>query len=450
MGKLRLRFRSIASYISTAVVIILFLGFELSPLFFNRADPPPDPTQYKCPEGSPDDPRHIRRPNDSIKVIRLTNAGEFARRCDFTNALYETNWNRVSSQKPFGVEVDPDAPKDRPKLVVLFVHGWKHSANENDDNYKSFTELIKALRSKYGDQRYVVGIYIGWNGDANLGDALDNITFWAKKNNADRIAQSNAVTTITSAVGAIIRADPAKRDRFIAIGHSFGARLLFAATAPSLLAAAQMAHPGRPYSTYKVFRGIADAVILLNPAFEASRYTAFDNLSRVEEAFSPEQPPLLVTLSTSADWPTRKAFPIGQWLGLARSSRELMTLGNYSPYRTHIFTERHGSSCTDGDTTRSGEIDNLEIGPVCLIRINREDKRVKAGDNPAATSPYNPFMVARTGPEIMSGHGDIWNPKIRGWLVDLVALLEQEHSNILAVKDPASKETADPKSPQSR
>src|ERR1700731_2231964 len=104
--------------------------------------------------------------------------------------------------------------------------------------------------------RDVTGIYVGWNAEAPLWGWLENITFWVKKNNADRIAQSSSITEIYSAVGSIVAKDPKGQDQFIAIGHSFGARIFFSATAQPLVSAVELAHPGRPQSSYKVVHGL--------------------------------------------------------------------------------------------------------------------------------------------------------------------------------------------------
>jgi hypothetical protein len=73
---------------------------------------------------------------------------------------------------------------------------------------------------------------------------------------------------------------PDKADEFIAIGHSFGARMLYSATAQTLISQTARAHPGYNGGTYSSVTGDADAVILLNPAFEAARYTALDDFAR--------------------------------------------------------------------------------------------------------------------------------------------------------------------------
>jgi pimeloyl-ACP methyl ester carboxylesterase len=411
--------------LATALIVLLALYF-LAPLWMNRAELPPDTIQYKCPENKLDpfqDPKKTCRPNSDIKIIRLTNAGEFVNRCELTNALYELNWDRQAPESKYKVCFDESAPR-LPKLALLYIHGWKHNADENDEDYKNFRKLIEELRNRHSDQ-YVVGIYVGWNADSGMGDILDNLSFWVKKNNADRIAQSSVVTLIVSSIGAIIRADPNHRDEFIAVGHSFGARMLYAATAQSLVTATEQAHPGYPGGTYKIVQPLTDAVILLNPAFEASRYSSIDDFTRSDEHFRQTQPPLIVTVSSEADWATKTAFPIGQWLGSARSPRERATLGNYSPFRTHTLTK---TAETDCKATYGGFTEKLYRAGLCL---QREPQRVSE-DGAAAlpVQPYNPFVVAQTKSNIISSHADIWNPVFQNWLFELVSAVHVETQNL--------------------
>jgi len=220
-------------------------------------------------------------------MIRLTNLGEFVERCELTDVLYELNWGRDDQVGHPHAEFDPKAPK-LPKLAVLYVHGWKHDASKNDQNRVEFESLIDRLREKHKTDKYVVGIYVTWNAKADLPEPLESLSFWVKKADADRISQGGAVTKIVSSIGAVIKQNG--HDQFIALGHSFGARMLYSATAQSLVNQTEFSHPGYNGGHYKPFRGTADSVILLNPAFEASRYTVLDDLTRSGEKFSWDAP----------------------------------------------------------------------------------------------------------------------------------------------------------------
>ena len=250
------------------------------------------------------------RPNTgAVKIIQLTNQGEFVDRCQFTDALYELVWDRPScnDQRPKTKEFrnrgecDDRGPKvkenavEQPKLIVLFVHGWTHSAKDHDPNFVDFKKMIAALANDGSKQ--IVGIYVTWN--ASTGNAmLDRASFWSRQRIADRITQSGVVTRIVS----MISTNRGHRDHFIAIGHSFGARMLFAAVNSPLILAAANAFPKAKPHVYNKIDAVADAVVLLNPAFEASRYTTINGLMRNEETFSPAQRPLLITISTDNDW----------------------------------------------------------------------------------------------------------------------------------------------------
>src|SRR5262249_33494909 len=142
-----------------------------------------------------------------------------------------------------------------------------------------------------------------------------------------------------------------KLDPFIAMGHSFGARILFTATSQILLYKAQMAYGG----VYKVIRGPADIVILINPALEASTYAALDSVRRAKEIFDEKQLPLLMSISNAGDWATGLAFPFGQLAGLARARNELTTLGNFPDYSTHELVQEEKSARSTHQVETAGE-----------------------------------------------------------------------------------------------
>ncbi|MBN8990153.1 MAG: hypothetical protein J0H42_18055 [Rhizobiales bacterium] len=396
-------------------LVAAFCCYVVSTFYFNVDEPRPG-QQNQCDEHlrNPSiDPPQIPRPTDGFKIIRLTNSGEFANRCQLTNVLYELNWDRPVPFDSFKVDVRPDAIP-LPKLAVLYVHGWKHNADSDDTDLENFKKLIDDLRKKEegkrkeDGKRYVVGIYVGWNAEAPLWRWFENLTFWVKKTNADRIAQSSSVTEIYSAIGSITSRRP--QDQFIAIGHSFGARILYSATAQPLVADVALAHPGFPGYSYRVIDGLSDAIILLNPAFEATRYSAIDGFIRSRECFSRAQAPLMVTISSKGDWATRFAFPLGQWLGLARDERELQTLGNYKPFWTHSLDK---ASCP----TALGHPITEQFGTAELCMRRLVEKRAE----------HNPFIVATTTSDVISNHNDIWNATFSKWLVELIAALQSQH-----------------------
>src|SRR5262249_23222548 len=138
--------------------------------------------------------------------------------------------------------------KDLPRLTLLYVHGWKH--NDKSKDLEHFEEFVRELQNEHKDKQ-LLGVYVAWNASWQLG-LLDNLSFWSKETIADRIAQSSVLTKILSALGAMRKERFETADQLIAIGHSFGARLLFAASSQPLMYEAQKAHPGKPSGTYSV------------------------------------------------------------------------------------------------------------------------------------------------------------------------------------------------------
>ncbi len=400
-------------------VIAIAFGYLAIPSILDNASPKRDPDQNKCTayrDKNRTGPYNIPRPTEKIKIIRLTNSGEFVDRCELTDTFSDLNWD-IPAAHNTPLPRTPDAIASLPKLVILYIRGWQHSADKDDDNLKSFEGQIRNIREANREKKNVVGIYIGWNA---LGGSfpLNYLLFWSKETIADRIAQSSSVTEIVSAIGAILDRKKQFPDEFIAIGHSFGARILFSATEQTLVYESELAHPGHSGGTYKKIKGAADAIILLNPAFDAARFPALDDLSRNAESFSQEQIPILLSVSTDNDYATKFAFPVGQFVGSERSNLELTTIGNYFEYQTHTLTQTDQSKCLSSEDNSLSE--RFFDSGICLARIVNTSRA--DGAIPEIT-PHDPFLVARTTSDIINGHGGIWDKEFSNWLFAFISAL---------------------------
>jgi hypothetical protein len=253
--------------------------------------------------------------------------------------------------------------------VFVYVHGWKHNAMHDDSDVRSFRTLLQAadsLERAQGSNYRVVGIYVGWRGLSVRGEPASNISFWSRKAAALRVAQGsprelfNRLRTFKCAQNRIVArapehvadlggcTDPAAglgepKVRMMMIGHSFGAHILYNAVAGSLVESLSYEpDTGDPNATNPRF---ADMIVLLNPAFEASFYAPLHHVATASE-FRRYQAPILVSVTTTEDWATGRAFPIGRWVNsiLERSaSREesdaiIRTMGHMPNYITHTLT----------------------------------------------------------------------------------------------------------------
>jgi hypothetical protein len=343
-----------------------------------------------------------------VATIRLTDDGEFADRCDLTRAIYEIR--------------NPKAAE----LAVWYVHGWKHNADPGDSDFKEFSKLVAELNKRFREvseeeRRHVVGIYVGWDGAVGP-TVLQNLTFWNRKRAADRISQSAVLSKIIAATKYARRQvdeQLTSRDLTIMIGHSFGARILYTATSQVLIDEVQRQHPGYKEASYGVMIGPADLILLLNPAFEASIFTAMHSVRRTGskryEIIDDRQQPLLLAISTENDWATGKAFPVGQSLEFAtRRDRRRQTLGNHKPYLTHRLAR-----VISGNYPATADrfwYDHFEDAGLQLVRTT--DRQ-----------PGNPFLVARTTSDVVDGHNGIWEEALRKWMVAFVLKLERERAH---------------------
>src|SRR5262249_26295424 len=147
-----------------------------------------------------------------------------------------------------------------------------------------FRRMLERITfARPSERRPVIGVYVGWRGDSMSVPYLNAITFWDRKDTAHQIGE-RAGRDLLLELDSVYRAESKKQPMtMITIGHSFGGALVFSALERKMiggskgrrvvlpLAAATEREAGlRPLRT-----GLGDLVVLVNPAFEAKRYTPF-------------------------------------------------------------------------------------------------------------------------------------------------------------------------------
>lgn len=275
--------------------------------------------------------------------------------------------------------------------IILYVHGWKHDAKDDDADVRRFRQILASATtlesSKSKTPRKVIGIYVGWRGKSwNLPNALINLSFWSRKSAALRVSHG-AVQELFSRLRVVQRhynsnvdspdcAAPREgrittsgcRVRTLMIGHSFGAWILYSAISGPLISTlnaekdldtgASAGGGGAATSRAKskneeVNRRPADMIILVNPAFEAVRYQPLHQAA-INYKSKVVQPPLLVTVTSSADSATRVWFPAGRFVNsifekpvTSEEQSEAMkhTHGHIELYQTHKLVAADNKAC---------------------------------------------------------------------------------------------------------
>lgn len=225
-------------------------------------------------------------------------------------------------------------------------------------------------------------------------------------------------------------------NNLVLIGHSFGARILQSSvTQGSLHQALANQKPLPDYGgPYEKIEGVADLIIYLNPAFEASIYRHIEGLRRTKNSIQIGQQPVIVSLSSQNDKATKFAFPMGQLVGRHFNEKKRTTLGNYKNYVSHTLTLNNPSDCIE-DKTHWYDGWEKDTKMYVLSSSKSQDKhtadifeeiageknhyclqRRTNGIDAKKDQPGNPFLVVSTTKEVIGNHNDIWDPSLREWL----------------------------------
>ena len=340
-------------------------------------------------------------------------------------------------------------------VVVVFIHGWHHNAENDDQNAVDFAELMRSLRLKMDDNEkgvpgiyrrsrmnltgngdiQIYGVYIGWRGKS-LPMPLDYATFWDRKNGAERVGEGDVREFLLR-----LNRLYAERSAFratkpdvpymglVSIGHSFGGQVLFKAVSHTFESELVEATPYEANVVARPLAGFGDLTILINPALEAFQYERIHELNKKIQ-YRPDQTPLLLVVSSSTDVARQVYFPLGRTAeatfraSFRDDQRELWTqaLGEYERQRTHEIEITSSdpvdfdpeiylsSPCkvVDYDLTSVPSIAGVKLVPLPVNRVQ----------------PFSPFLVAYASGSVVVGHSGIFEDRLKAFLNDYVAITE--------------------------
>lgn len=352
---------------------------------------------------------------------------------------------------------------DEDLLMVVFVHGWKHSARPADSNITSFRESLRrlsALESAVGARtgtpaRKVVGIYLGWRGGSVSLPGLKELTFWERKNTAHKVGRGGATELLSrlELVQKTKRAqaladDKPNRTRFVVVGHSFGGALVFSAMSEILENGFVQTHG--PDAVVSDTVGFADLVVLINPAFEASRYSTLSDMANERRRYFPSQLPVLAVMTSEDDDATGMAFPLGRWFStlfeierdarrfnpvtgeyeiIDQGSSNVTALGHFDPYLTHYLR------ANDALEDREQASFNTSEAVQTFVEASRGWETDKSGsripfegavlERTETSAGRNPYLNIRVDGELIRDHNDIYDPRIASFIRQLILISSQ-------------------------
>ncbi|WP_213881811.1 hypothetical protein [Pseudomonas sp. dw_358] len=235
--------------------------------------------------------------------------------------------------------------------IIVFVHGWRHNAAEDDANVQSFNEALATIAQlDILGPRKLVGVYVGWRGLTLHGLQSEALTYWDRKATAEQVGRAG-VTQLLLNLEHIDRSDT--KNLMLTVGHSFGGALVLSALNNVLLDRMVSAQYGQEVKSF------GNGVILLNPAIEADKGLALKENSLKLGLTGVKIPGLLYVVSSEGDMATTTPFRLGQDIGtnliwsqvglhrryghrdyvLDESQLDNTTVGNYAPFWTDRLTD---------------------------------------------------------------------------------------------------------------
>jgi pimeloyl-ACP methyl ester carboxylesterase len=378
-------------------------------------------------------------------------------------------WDRAQAASVIDAITREAAEKE--VLIVVFVHGWKHSAAPDDDNIKTFCRALASLseadartqRDAGASPRQVIGVYLGWRGGSVSAPLIKELSFWERKNTAAKVGHGS-VTEVLTRLEQIKRTKNALEEdgesKLVVVGHSLGGAVVYAAVGQIL--ENRFVHTEGPTGLLSNIPGFGDLVVLINPAFEANRFATLSDLSFERGTYFESQLPVLAVLTSEADDATKRAFPIGRWFStlfekthdmkrrnavtgevetIDGNKANLTAIGHFPPYRTHTLAPVQAGRAAQPQAMEPAQVASysLEAGtqwaddkPGSVIRFG--DVELERGLNSAGR---NPFLVIYVDGDLIRDHNDIDDPRIISFIEQLILISAQSRPQLKQTLDRA-------------
>jgi hypothetical protein len=399
----------------------------------------------------PDDPAHAdieSTPNYKLGYVEFDDQGWF----------WDTH-QLTAVKKMIRTEAGFGQPNNQQGIVlVLFVHGWKNNAANSDTNVNMFRKTLQYLNQAETNQtshppRKIVGVYAGWRGLSAKWEPAKEVSFYERKNTAHKVGGSGALTELLVGLETLQQdsnthwlASNAPRTELIIVGHSFGAAAVYSALSGIIterfVDTVQQGQPLKP---------LGDQVILLSPAFEASRHSNLNQMAVSLDHYPPEQRPVLSLFTSEGDWATHYFFPLGRFFStIFEKNRDAdqrkatrQAVGWFQPFITHHLvysTNTEGGQTTFNTDAHHHELHDSKKLKKSMDNINAQrakwhsphDKPVPydfddAIMEPESTfKPGDPILVVSVDTRIMKDHDDIGNDVLINFLMQYILFCQAD------------------------
>ena len=417
-------------------------------------------------------------------------------------------------------------PEKKPGgLLVVFIHGWHHGARTCDRDLSCFRTVLSQLKKsrvaaaeERDDAAYlakvkaqnVVGVFIGWRGESLTTKGVNVTTIWDRKKVAEALGRGSAKELLLEINDQYW--GPQDELTMISVGHSLGGALLFQASKEKLTGDVSDIERQEVHHPYRIARadcdreqalaagvkarrmGFGDLVVLVNPALEASEYTALDadlfdagksgwqpdQLKKASLPYDKNRPypdnqlPVLIAVASVADSAVGTIFPISRVAifptkpSILSRADERLGIGHYKPHVTHHlgFVDPLTEAERKERDPRNDVRKNCDCSMVAVAPNLRDAARIdlqKADNTFGRGSQFSlrltderrrrgwdlnsPYWVIEAEPKIMAEHSDIFNPYFVGFLSHFIYAYNMKYERLQKdERERAKREEREPRS----
>lgn len=351
-------------------------------------------------------------------------------------------------------------------LMIVYVHGWKHSAKLGDDNIGVLKDLLESISSQEKalvdigltpKNRKIIGLYIGWRGASATREPFKSLSLWNRKKVAHQVGSRGAVSAVFNQLEIIresrrpdaLAPNGENKTRLVIIGHSMGSIVVYEAL--DKLFVEQFVYSQEPRKNSATRDSFADLVVLVNPALEALKLSDILLNSRAVEKYPEKNSPSLLVLTSESDRATKCFFPLGQVLGTrsektrkverytsngsvweknkySQGEQRRKTVGHYQPFKTHDWRMHEQSSASQTEPQSSSQYSFQKAVSNWWLQEDASGKSVSLGDTwikrTENTVARNPYLVVKVDKRIMDKHGiaNANNQYVRDFISSLITL----------------------------
>ena len=357
----------------------------------------------------------------------------------------------------------------RELLMVVFVHGWKHSAAPGDANIETFRRVLAGLSETEAylatttgaPVRLVAGVYLGWRGGSVPVPYLENLTFWDRKATAQKVGHGGVTEVMSRLEDIKLAKDSAmsgkSRTRLVVVGHSFGGAVVQTALAQIL--ENRLVQTVGPAGVQSDVAGFGNLVVLINPAFEANLFTPLSDMA-AERTYFESQLPVMLVLTSEADAATRYAFPIGRWFStffekerdyprpskvagktetINERDTNVRTVGHFEPYRTHRLYPAAERKREDLKAASAADSVQMFARTSDDWAHDMPGSKITFGDvvleRTANSAGRNPYIVTYVDGQLINDHNDIDDLRVIEFVKQLILISSHNEKQTAAIRE---------------